>query len=77
MRRGSATSIQDKLKMNIINALFQVVFNGCVQFLLWLGDLTELGYVGVNVVIFCIIWPAVTIWLVWKVMKLKRSLKRW
>jgi len=59
--------------MSIINAIFQVLFQGCVNLLLWLGDLTGLGYVGINVVIFCFIWPVVTVWLVWRVRKLGKD----
>jgi hypothetical protein len=43
------------------------VFNLCVDLLLWLGDLTGLGYNGINVLIFCVIWPVFTLLLMYVV----------
>lgn len=36
-------------------------FDLCVQFLVWAAQLTGLTYKEINVVIFLIIWPLVTI----------------
>jgi len=38
-----------------------IVFDACVNFLLWLGPLVGMTYVEINVWIFCIIWPIFTI----------------
>lgn len=56
----------------IINYLVTIVFVLCVKILIWGGELTGLGYTGINVLIFCVIWPCCTLGLViwlWKVMK--------
>lgn len=37
------------------------VFDQCVIFLNWLAELAGLTYVEVNVWIFCIIWPLLTL----------------
>ena len=37
------------------------IFNGCVMLLLWLSQVLDLTYEQVNVIIVCIIWPAVTL----------------
>ena len=42
----------------------QTTFDLCVTFLVWLAELLHTDYVTVNVVIFCIVWPAVTIGLI-------------
>ena len=42
----------------------QNIFNLCVECLLCLGALTGLTYVEVNVWIFCIIWPLLTVGLI-------------
>ena len=36
-------------------------FNLCVQWLLYVGNKLNLSYWQVNVLIFCIIWPTVTL----------------
>ena len=33
----------------------------CVQWLLYVGNKVELDYYTINVLIFCIIWPTITI----------------
>ena len=40
------------------------VFKGCVDILNWTAKKTGMTYVQVNVWVFCVIWPAVTVWLV-------------
>jgi hypothetical protein len=37
------------------------VFNLCVVFLLWLASKFNTTYKSINVWIFCIIWPIITI----------------
>ena len=52
------------------------IFHLCVVFLFWLGELTGLGYYGINVLIFCVIWPLFTIWLIWLVLKQRKEIKK-
>jgi len=40
------------------------VFDGCVDLLLWGAEKTGLTYRQINVAVFCVIWPAVTVGLV-------------
>jgi len=40
------------------------VFNKCVKALEWTAGKTGLTYVQVNVWVFCVIWPAVTVGLI-------------
>jgi hypothetical protein len=40
------------------------VFQWCVDFLVWLAGVTGTTYKEINVIIFCVIWPLVTIGLV-------------
>ena len=37
------------------------VFKGCVLFLLWLAKKLGMTYNEVNVWIFCVIWPVITL----------------
>lgn len=37
------------------------IFNLCVQWLLYVGNKVNLSYTQINVLIFCIIWPIITI----------------
>lgn len=37
------------------------LFNLCVQWLLYVGNKTGLNYNQINILIFCIIWPIITI----------------
>ncbi len=39
------------------------IFNWCVQLLLVMADALNLTYEEINVIIFCFIWPAITIFL--------------
>jgi len=59
-----------------MNNLFNEIFNLCVKFLLWLGDNFGLSYKAINVIIFCIIWPFLTIWMIIYIIKLKSKLKQ-
>jgi hypothetical protein len=58
------------------------VFDLCVRLLYWGADLFGTDYVTINVVIFCIIWPILTLLLigavVWEgvyIYKLRKRLK--
>jgi len=39
-----------------------LIFDLCVDLLVWLAWLTGLTYKQVNVIIFCLLWPALTIY---------------
>ncbi len=52
------------------------VFNLCVMMLLDMAEWTGMTYKQINVWIFCILWPAVTIMLCWSNMRLRRKLKQ-
>lgn len=41
--------------------LDKTIFNLCVQWLLYVGDKVNLSYTQINVLIFCLIWPMITI----------------
>ncbi len=40
------------------------IFQWCVDFLVWLAAATGTTYKQINVIIFCVIWPLLTIALV-------------
>ena len=42
------------------------VFDTCVEFLQYLAEKTGLTYKQINVLIFCVGFPAFTIWLAYK-----------
>ena len=42
------------------------VFDACVDILYFLANSTGLTYKQINVIIFCILWPILTIFLFWK-----------
>ena len=50
------------------------VFNMCVDILVFLGNLTGLSYTEINVLIFCIIWPLYTLYLLILSYKARRAL---
>jgi hypothetical protein len=56
------------------------IFNLCVQLLILLGNITGTGYVGINVIIFCIIEPIVfvlmayVIYRQWKKIKMLKAM---
>lgn len=37
------------------------IFNLCVQWLLFVGEKVNMSYTQINVLIFCIVWPIITI----------------
>ncbi|MBK8036838.1 MAG: hypothetical protein IPK22_06820 [Verrucomicrobiaceae bacterium] len=50
-------------------------FEWCVQFLLWLGGLFGMSYEAVNVWIFCVLWPALTIALLFVIFCQRRKIQ--
>jgi len=56
---------------NIINDIFDL----CVKFLVWLSNLFGITYKAINVIIFCIMWPLITLWLIIYVIKLRKKIK--
>jgi hypothetical protein len=47
-------------------------FNGCVTILELIAKQTRLNYREVNVLLFCVVFPAVTTWLAYKNHRYKR-----
>lgn len=56
--------------------MIDTIFDLCVQLLLWLADLLGITYEAVNVWIFVIIWPVLTLVLVWIVFRQRRQIKQ-
>ena len=54
----------------------EFVFVCCVEFLEWLGELTGLGYIGINVWIFCVIVPIVFFLMAGYIIYLRHQLKK-
>ena len=48
------------------SGIMETVFQICVDVLNIIAKITGLTYVEVNVIIFCMIWPAFTIFLIYK-----------
>ncbi len=44
-----------------VRPLPKTMFNLCVQWLLYCGEKVNLTYTQINVLIFCIIWPIITL----------------
>ena len=44
--------------------MMDTIFQLCVAFLLWLAALTGTSYEEINVIIFCMIWPLLTLGLI-------------
>lgn len=59
-----------------MNKLFNEIFDLCVKFLLWLGVNFGLSYKAINVIIFCIIWPILTVWLIVYIFKLRNKINK-
>jgi len=43
------------------SAAVTTIFQGCVSFLEWLAAVLGTDYMTINVVVFCIVWPLVTV----------------
>lgn len=52
------------------------VFDACVQLLLWLAALTGATYKQINVIIFCVLWPALTAYQTYRIIQLRRAVNR-
>ena len=52
------------------------LFDICVAILYWISDLTGLTYKEVNIWIFVIIHPLITLSLIYLILQLRRKLKR-
>lgn len=55
-----------------INQLFDV----CVEILVWIARESNMTYEEINVWLFCVIWPILTVWLMVRVAYLKYKLKK-
>jgi hypothetical protein len=42
------------------------VFNWCVDFLVYWAQIFNITYEEINVIVFCIIWPIFTLFLIYK-----------
>lgn len=58
------------------NTVIDFVFDACVNLLLIIGALTGLSYNAVNVIIFCVVWPILTLILLTNVFYLRRKIKK-
>lgn len=60
--------------------MIDAVFDGCVLLLLFLADLFGMTYKAINVWIFVVIWPVLTLALiavvVWQRLRIRRLLDR-
>lgn len=56
------------------------IFNWCVEFLIWLAKITGTTYNEINVIIFVIVWPIISIVMliviIHQYLKLKKLKKR-
>ncbi len=43
------------------NELIDGIFDVCVQILLWGADMFGMSYYEINIWVFCVIWPILTI----------------
>ncbi len=59
-----------------MNKLIDTIFGACVLFLGNLAKLLGMTYNEVNVWIFCIIWPVFTIFLIVRLIQLKRKISK-
>ena len=53
------------------------LFNLCVVFLVWLAKVCHTDYETINIIIFCVIWPAITLGLMAWVYSLRQTVKFW
>jgi len=56
--------------------MIQYLFDQCVAILQWLAKLLGIGYQTINVWIFCILWPLLTLALVFVVLRQRRTIRR-
>jgi hypothetical protein len=55
----------------IVDGLFDL----CVRFLLWLADLFGVSYQAINIWIFCVLWPVLTVALIVVVIRQRRKIR--
>lgn len=53
-----------------------LVFDLCVRVLVWLADALGISYKAVNVLVFCVVWPAITLLLVVKLCMQHRRIRQ-
>ena len=53
------------------------LFDACVEFLRWLGDMVGLSYKEINIWIFVIIEPLIFILLLFWILRLRNKLKKY
>lgn len=56
--------------------MIHYLFDRCVDLLQWLAKLLGVGYQTINVWIFCILWPLLTLTLVFIVLRQQRTIRR-
>ena len=57
------------------NALVDTLFQACVDLLNRGGAMTGLTYREINIVVFCVLWPLLTLALVWTVIRQRRTIR--
>lgn len=58
------------------DSMIHYLFDRCVELLQWLAELLGVGYQTINVWIFCILWPLLTVALVFIVLRQQRKIRR-
>lgn len=56
--------------------MIDAIFALCVVFLEWLGAILGISYQAINVWIFCVAWPLLTVWLIILVLRYRKKI-RW
>ncbi len=59
------------------NTLIDAIFDLCVQILLGLANLFGVSYNTINVVIFCVVWPILTIVLIVIVVRQRMVIRKY
>jgi hypothetical protein len=71
LRRGRGRDVCDRM-----GAMIDAVFDGCVLLLLFLADLLGMTYKAINVWVFVIIWPMLTLALIAAVVLQRFKIRR-
>ena len=58
------------------NPVIDGLFRLCVEFLLWLANMIGVSYNTINIWIFCILWPLVTVALIAAVIWQRMTIRR-
>jgi len=56
--------------------MIQYLYYRCVELLQWMAAFLGIGYKTINVWIFCILWPLLTLGLVFIVLRQRRAIRR-